>query len=198
MALLLAAVVAPSAQATAARCPTITDDAGDSGFVAPIPDADADLTAVDVSSSKRELTARLTIVGQPTLGEPASGHVYDVYFDTGEGSYVFRASLANGEARYELLTYAVTDSGAGAGLVSFQPAKNLSGRLGSQTITMTAPLAKDLPLAGRSVTVFGRTWRSAADAMPLAGTRGPYGVNMTLDDTDEAPFRVGDAGCPTA
>jgi hypothetical protein len=191
--LVLATLAMPAAHASP-RCPSIADEAGDTGFVVGIADDANDLTAVNLSSSTKQLAVSLTVVGQPGGAETGTARVYEVYFDTGEGSYAFRASLGNVESRYELVSNARTDVPGGS-VNSFSTIKSINGRVGQHVVAMTASLDRDLPLLGRRVTVFARTWRLVGEAVDVAGTRTPSGLTWTLDDTDAVGFRVGDRGC---
>jgi hypothetical protein len=191
--------VAPNAQAKPA-CPTIVDPAGDTGIIfgPAVPDDAADITAVDVSSTKAALTVRMTIVGDLVNNDPVRSRLYEVYFDTGEISYVLRASLGNGETRYDLVGNTTTaDPGAGAAAQHWGSIKSIRGETRQHTVTIIAPLDKDLPIGGRRLSVFGRTWMSFANEVSVGGSRTPQGVSATLDETETTNFRVGDAGCPT-
>jgi hypothetical protein len=174
-------------------CPTVADDAGDTANIVPIADDPSDITSIDISSSRTALTARMSVVGQPTDDEAATGRMYEVYFSTGEGSYVLRATLAMGETRYELATSSSAAETGSASAGTWHVVKPVAGRVGSHSVTVTAALDHDLPLLGRRVDVFGRVWREVGGSIPTP--EGDDGFIATLDDTDEAPFRVGDAGC---
>src|SRR4051812_44708349 len=97
----LGSLVMPAAGAST-TCPTIVDEDGDTGNIVPISDDASDLTAVDVSSNRTVLSVRLTLVGQPSPDEPATGRMYDVYLDTGEGGFKLTGVLAMGDASYRL------------------------------------------------------------------------------------------------
>jgi hypothetical protein len=199
VALVVLALAASTAQGASARptCPTLLDDAGDTGALGyPIADDAADLTQVDISTQNRVLTATLTVSGQPVNDDPGIWRQYDVSFGTSEGDWVLRGTLGNGENRFELVSHEqVVDGGLGASVEHWQPTKSLQGRVGRHTVTISAPLARDLPLLGRRVDVYGRTWLATANSISAGGMRTPDGVAMGIDVTEVRSYRVGDRGC---
>jgi hypothetical protein len=193
------AVAASTAQAAQAKpaCPTLTDEAGDAGaFGYHVQQDVSDITSVDVSTGNKTLTASVTVVGEPVNNEPGVSRLYEVHFDTGERGYVLRASLGNGETRFQLVVNDhLADSGLGTTVEHFQPLKAVQGHVAGHTVTISAPLDRDLPLLGRRVNVFGRTLIAEANEVSAGGMRTPQGVVAGLDGTDVGSFRVGDRGC---
>src|SRR3954454_7736073 len=103
--LALAAATAHGAQARPA-CPTLTDDAGDTGaFGWHVQEDASDITSATVSTTTNTLTASVTVVGQPVNNEPGMSRIYEVYLDTGEGDYVLRGTLGNGESLFQLASH---------------------------------------------------------------------------------------------
>ena len=195
--LAVGALVAPGAAAGPA-CPTLADEAGDTVTFGGVPLAEdvSDITAVDISSTKQLLTVRVKVVGQPVDSDPARSRLYEVYFDTGEGSYVLRGTLGNGESRFDLVSNVKPVESEGTSANTWRVVKSIQGRVGPHAVTITAPLNRELPLLGRRVDVFARTWVSVANEVAVGGARTPQGLSSTLDDTEARSFRVGDRGCP--
>ncbi|MDX6200054.1 MAG: hypothetical protein QOJ79_3205 [Actinomycetota bacterium] len=195
-ALVLAASTAHGAQARQG-CPTLTDDKGDTGALGfHVPSDASDLTSVDVSTSRTMLTASLTVVGQPVNNEPGMSRIYDVYFETGENDYVLRGTLGNGESLFQLVSHSlVADTGLGTTADHWQSGKAIQGHVHGHTVTINAPLDRDLPLLGHRVQVSAEAWIAAANDISVAGTRSPDGVAVGVDGTEARAFRVGDRGC---
>ena len=199
VALVVLALVAAMAQGADAKpaCPTLTDDAGDTNAFGYHLDQDAsDVTSVAVSTAGRTLTASLTMVGRPVNDEPGVSRRYEVYFDTGEGDYVLRATLGNGESVFDLMTHAqVADSGLGTTADHWQAGKTIQGHVRDHTVTISAPLDRDLPLLGHRVGVSAEAWVAVANDVSAGGMRTPDGVAVGIDGTDARTFHVGDRGC---
>jgi hypothetical protein len=196
LALALAASTAHVAQA-AQGCPTLTDEKGDTGALGYRFQADAsDLTSVNVATTRSTLTVSLTVVGQPVNNEPGISRIYDVYFETGESDYVLRATLGNGESLFQLVSHSqVADSGLGTTADHWQSGKTIQGHVHDHTVTISAPLDRDLPLLGRRVGVSAEAWIAAANDIAVGGVRSPDGAAVGVDGTEARPFHIGDRGC---
>ena len=196
--LVLGCLTAPGALAAPKTgCPTVADPAGDTAvpFVnAPYPDDAGDISAINVSTTRTSIVGSVQVVGTLDNSAPVRGHMYEVYLDNGEESWTLRASLTDGETRYELMYNGRTDAGAGSAN-SWQHLDDLTGSVSAHQVRIVLPLSR-LPLRGHRVTVFGRTWSTVANAEQVGPTRLPEGLSTTLDESDQATFRVGDRGCP--
>ena len=195
--LALAASTAQGAQAKQA-CPTLTDDAGDTNVLGfQVQQDTSDITSASVSTANKTLTAKVTVVGQPVNNEPGVSRLYDIYFDNGEGDFVLRGTLGNGENLFQLVTHTqLADAGPGVGTADhWQAGKTLQGRVHDHTVTISAPLDRDLPLLGRRVHVSASTWIATANDLSVGGTRTPDGVAMGVDVSEARDFRAGDRGC---
>ena len=143
--LALAASTAQGAQAKQA-CPTLTDDAGDTNVLGfQVQQDTSDITSASVSTANKTLTAKVTVVGQPVNNEPGVSRLYDIYFDNGEGDFVLRGTLGNGENLFQLVTHTqLADAGPGVGTADhWQAGKTLQGRVHDHTVTISAPLDRD-------------------------------------------------------
>ncbi|MDP9100884.1 MAG: hypothetical protein M3N21_01905 [Actinomycetota bacterium] len=178
-------------------CPFLTDPAGDPGVMGvPIQDDASDITVVNVSTRHKTLTASISVVGRPVNNDPGISRRYEVYLATGEATYVLRATLGNGASLFELVSNAqVADSGLGASLQSWQGQKSIQGGVSAHVVAISASLDRELPLFGRRVDVFARTWLAAANDVPAAGRTSPDGIAASVDATDTRRYRVGDPGC---
>ena len=200
-ALLLVGLAAPHALAAppgSGRCPTIQDRAGDASSHGQHDQA-LDITAVEVDITPRQVTATLRLAGKPDPASVGSGRKLEVYFTVPEqGTFVLRATVGNGQERYELIdntTYASSPDNGGAPHGSAQSwtyVRDLSGRLGPNSVTIVAQQPRDLPLNG-GATVFGRTWVTVADTQPVeaAGVRawGNGGVAAGVDNSAQVELR---------
>jgi hypothetical protein len=180
-ALLLLGLAAPHALAAPAghgSCPSIKDDVGDTNYAS---DTALDLTAVDVDVTPRQVTATWRVVGQPDPMRAGVGRLYEVYFQVPEeGAFMLQASIGNGQQRYRLLTNVVTAGSSSASASSWRYVRDVTGRVGTNSVSIIAEKPRDLPLDGRGAAVFGRTWLTA----------GPEGHAFIASEDDSPEVRL--------
>lgn len=196
VAVIVLGLAASTAQVAQAKqgCPTLRDAARDTGAFGHRFQEDAsDITSVRVSTVKSTLTAAITVVGQPASADQTVSRRYEVYFATAEGGdYVLRGTLGKDGSRFQLVTHRATTAPDGSTVNRWERGKAIQGRVQGSTVTITAPLDRDLPLLGQEVDVRATTW--IADGISVAGGA-VEGASMSVDKTDSRAFRVGDRGC---
>lgn len=195
VAIAVLALLASTGHAAQAKqaCPTLKDISGDTGaFGYHVQDDATDITALKVSTTKQVLTAAINVVGQPANNDPGVSRRYEVYFDTLEGTYVLRGTLGNGQSRFQLVQHTAVGTPQGSSVESWQRGKTLQGSVNGNTVTITAPLDRDLPLMNMDVDVSARTW--IADGISV-GEGAFEGASIGVDKAGTRTIRVGDPGC---